>query len=150
MAYDTDLNKALAMTMQQTQEFIMQQRHVSSAKASKIMYQTWNCPISEVVNDGVLGTYCIIPKDPNAVATPLPNADTDEDFVSVGRDADALTAMKKSAMALLKKVSAAKDMPITQTYVLASFTMDCRFAPYVSGDKEVHCMMPKSLWIASQ
>jgi acetamidase/formamidase len=149
MAYDTDLNKALEMTKQQTKEFIMQQRHVSSEAATKIMYQVWNCPISEVVNDGVLGTYCIIPKNFNAKASPLPSTDNAQDFVTVASDPDALTAMSKSAMALLKKVAVAKNMPITQVYILASFTMDCRFAPYISGDKEVHCMMPKSLWVST-
>jgi acetamidase/formamidase len=145
--YDTDLNKALNIAKAETVQFIIQQRHLSANAATQTLYKTWNCPISEVV-DGVKGVYCIIPKDPTALATPLLASDNDQDFVTVGRDPDALAAMSKASMAMLKKVSAAKNMPITQVYVLSSLTMDCRFAPYTSGAKEVHCMMPKSLWVA--
>lgn len=147
VGYDTDLNKALDITKAQTIAFIMQQRHVSKQVATKIMYQIWNCPISEVV-DEVKGAYCIIPKDLNAVAKPLPSTDNDQEFVTVASDPDALLAMSKAAMDMLKKVSAAKNMSIQQTYILSSFTLDCRFAPYVSGNKEVHCMMPKNLWVS--
>ena len=147
VGYDTDLNKALDITKAQTVAFIMQQRHVSKQKATKIMYQIWNCPISEVVN-GVKGAYCIIPKDLNAMATPLPSADNAKEFVTVASDPDALAAMSKASMAMLKKVSAAKNMSIQQTYILSSFVLDCRFAPYVSGNKEVHCVMPKDIWVS--
>jgi len=41
-----------------------------------------------------------------------------------------------------------KKIDREDAYVLASFTMDCRIAPYKSGDKEVHCMMAKNLWVS--
>jgi acetamidase/formamidase len=148
VGYDTDLNKALDIAKSQTMQFIMQQRKVSADVATKIMYQLWNCPISEVVN-GVKGVYCIIPKNINAQKTAaLPTHDDPQSFVTVASDADALQAMSKASMAMLQKVAAAKNMPLTQVYILSSLTMDCRFAPYVSGDKEVHCMLPKSIWVA--
>ncbi len=148
LGYDTDLNKALAITKQQTVQFIMAQRHVSEAQASKIMYQTWNCPIAEVVN-GVKGVYCILPKDHSAMTPLLPSKDNAQEFVTVARNPDALAAMSQASMAMLKKVAAAKNMSIQQTYILASFALDCRFAPYISGDKEVHCVMPKNIWVGS-
>jgi acetamidase/formamidase len=147
VGYDTDLNKALDITKAQTVAFIMQQHHVSKQKATDIMYQIWDCPISEVV-DGVKGAYCMIPKDFNAIATPLPSTDNTHEFVTVATDPDALVAMSKASMAMLKKVSAAKNMSIQQVYILSSFVLDCRFAPYVSGNKEVHCMMPKNIWVS--
>lgn len=147
VGYDTDLNKALDITKAQTIKFIMQQRNLSEAAATQVMYKIWNCPISEVVN-GVKGAYCIIPKNLNAVATPLPSNDNAKMFVTVGSDPDALQAMSKASMAMLQKVATAKNMPITQVYILSSLTMDCRFAPYVSGNKQVHCMMPKNLWVS--
>jgi acetamidase/formamidase len=147
VGYDTDLNKALDITKAQTVQFIMQEHNVSEADATKIMYKTWNCPISEVVN-GVKGVYCMIPKNFSSVAPALPSSDNAKMFVTVGSDPDALQAMSKASMAMLQKVATAKNMPLTQVYVLSSLTMDCRFAPYLSGDKVVHCMMPKSLWVA--
>ncbi|MFN7098481.1 MAG: acetamidase/formamidase family protein, partial [Gammaproteobacteria bacterium] len=146
VGYDTDLNKALDIAKAQTIQFIMQQRHETETAATKTLYKIWNCPISEVVN-GVKGVYCIIPKNLSTTATPLPSTDNAQAFVTVGTDPDALQAMSKASMAMLQKVATAKKMPLTQVYVLSSLTMDCRFAPYISGDKEVHCMMPKSLWV---
>lgn len=145
VGYDTDLNKALDIAKAQTLQFIAQQRHVSETEATKIMYKTWDCPISEVVN-GVKGVYCIIPKNFSAATPPLPIHDNDKMFVTVGKAPDALKAMGNAAAAMLQKVAVAKNMPVTQVYILSSLTMDCRFAPYTSGEKEVHCMMPKSIW----
>lgn len=143
--YDTDLNKALDIAKAQTVQFLMQQHHIALSAATNLMYQIWNCPISEVVN-GVKGVYCIIPKNSNT-ATPLPSTDNAQDFVTVASDPDALSAMSKASMLMLQKVAADKKMTIQKAYILASLTMDCRFAPYVSGNKEVHCMLPKSLWV---
>lgn len=147
VGYDTDLNKALDIAKEQTQKFIMQQRHQTAEQATKTMQKIWDCPISEVVN-GVKGVYCNIPKDVNAVAKALPTSDNAQSFVTVASDPDALQAMSKASMAMLKKVAAIKNMPLTQVYILSSFSLDCRFAPYTSGDKEVHCTMPKSLWVS--
>lgn len=148
VGYDTDLNKALDIAKDQTVQFLMQQRKLSEPEATKLLTKIWNCPISEVVN-GVKGVYCIIPKNMSAAATPLPSNDNAKMFVTVASDPDALQAMSKASMAMLQKVATEKKMPLTQVYVLSSLTMDCRFAPYVSGDKQVHCMMPKSLWVSN-
>jgi len=43
----------------------MELRPVSHKEAEKIMLETWNCPIAEVVN-GVQGVYCMVPKKTNA------------------------------------------------------------------------------------
>lgn len=133
MGYDEDLNKALDITKEQTIQFIMEQRHLSQTDATNVMYKIWNYPISEVV-DEVKGAYCIIPKNLNTVAPVLPANDTAHDFVTVVKDPAALAAMSKASMAMLKKVAQAKDMTVKQVYILASLTLDCRFAPYVSGD----------------
>lgn len=146
VGYDTDLNKALDIAKAQTVALIMDKHSVSEKEATRIMYKTWDCPISEVVN-GVKGAYCIIPKNFSTSTPLLPSIDNKHEFVTVAQDADALQAMSKASMAMLQKVSTAKHMPITQVYILSSLTMDCRFAPYISGKKEVHCAMPKSLWL---
>ena len=146
VGYDKDLNKAFDILQEETIKLIIEQRKVSPEEAKKIMMDTWNCPIAEVVN-GVQGTYCMLPKQSDAPKHILLSKDDDQFFVTDAKDADLEKAMKKASMEMLKKVSAAKNLPLEDVYTLASFTLDCRIAPYVSGDKEVNCVMPKSLWV---
>ena len=39
----------------------MDKRHLSEADAEKVLDETWDCRISEVVNQ-VVGTHCMIPR----------------------------------------------------------------------------------------
>lgn len=146
VGYDKDLNKALDILKTETIKLISEQRKVSSQEAEKIMYQTWNCPIAEVVN-GVQGVYCMVPKNIRATKPTLAKTDNDKYFVTYGKDADIENAMKIASMAMINKIATTKKMTREDVYVLASFAMDCRIAPHQSGDKEVHCMMAKNLWV---
>jgi acetamidase/formamidase len=146
VGYDKDLNKALDILKEETIKLIVDQRHVTPTQAEKIMYATWNCPIAEVVN-GVQGIYCMVPKSAS-VTHPfsLPKVDSKESFVTYAKDADIENAMKLASMQMLKKVSAQEKISLQDAYVLASFTMDCRVSPYHSGEKEIHCMLPKNIF----
>ncbi len=146
VGYDRDLDKAFDILKEETVKLIVEQKKVSADQAKKIMMDTWNCPIAEVVN-GVQGIYCMLPKQAGAAKHVLLAEDNAEFFVTHGKDNDLEQAMKKASMAMLKKVSAVKKMNIEDVYALASFTLDCRIAPYESGEKEVNCAMPKSLWV---
>lgn len=148
VGYDTDLNKALDLAKVEAVRFIMGQYKLDEKQATAMMYKTWNCPIAEVVN-GVKGVYFILPKNANAPkAKPLPSSDTATQFVTVGKNADVLQAMKDASWAMMtKNLVGKKKMTLEDAYVLASIAMDCRISPYVSGDKEVHCMVDKSLWV---
>lgn len=146
IGYDRDLNKALDLLKSETIKLIMEQRKVSSQEAEKIMYETWNCPIAEVVN-GVKGTYCMIPKAMNAPKPiALPNEDSNTQFVTYAKDKDIEKAMQLASMAMINKIVAEKQLSRIDAYTLLSLTMDCRIAPYKGGDKEVHCMVAKNLW----
>ena len=147
MGYDTDLNKALTIVKQETIKFIMEKHHLSHSKAEQFMLKTWNCPISEVVN-GVNGMYCMIPKDTHTQAPfPLPTTDTQSQYVTYAQNSDLLQAMKDASMAMLNRIATEKKLTRLDTYSLLSLTMDCRVAPYISGDKIVHCMLDKNLWM---
>lgn len=148
MGYDTDLNKALDILKEETTKLIMEQHNVPREQAEKIMLDTWDCPIAEVVN-GVQGAYCIVPKNAKTKKSFLiPTADTGKFYVTSAKNADVEQAMKDASMAMLNKLEQNKKMAAIDAYVLASFAMDCRIAPYVSGEKQVYCMMPKSLWVS--
>jgi acetamidase/formamidase len=148
VGYDKDLNKAFDILKQETLKLIMEQRKVSQAQAQKIMLTTWNCPIAEVVN-GVQGVYCMLPKD-LSISSPfeLPKEDNAKFFATYGKDSDLENAMKTASMAMLNKIVKNKNISRDDAYMLASFAMDCRIGPYQSGEKEVFCMLPKSLWVS--
>jgi len=50
---------------------------------------------------------------------------------------------------MINKIADKKKLSRIDVYALASLTMDCRIGPYKTGDKEIHCMMPKSLWVTT-
>lgn len=145
VGYDEDLNKAFTILKDETIKLIMEKRHLSHSEAEKTMLETWNCPIAEVVN-GVQGIYCMVPKDLTVKAPVLAKSDNEKFFVTYAKDEDLEKAMKKASMDMLNKLVHIKKLSRTEAYTLASFTMDCRIAPYQSGEKEVHCMLAKNLW----
>ncbi len=149
VGYDKDLNKAFDILQDETVKLIVEQRKVSSEQAKKILLETWNCPIAEVVN-GVQGVYCMLPKNINAAKNILPETDNTNFFVTHGKNSDLEEAMKIASMAMINKVAETKKMSRVDVYALASLTMDCRIAPYESGDKVVNCTMAKNLWVAER
>jgi acetamidase/formamidase len=78
----------------------------------------------------------------------LPQKDTSTQYIAYARDHDVENAMKKASMNMLNRIAAEKKLTRLDAYSLLSLTMDCRIAPYKSGDKEVHCMLDKSLWVS--
>ena len=145
VGYDQDLNKALDILRDETRRFIMERDKASEAQAEQTMLAGWNCPISEVVNV-VKGTYCMLPKD-GRTAAPLPQAETAEAFVTTAQNADLNKAMDTASMAMINTLVAQKGLTRLDSYALASMAMDCRIAPPQGPEKEVRCMVPKSLWV---
>jgi acetamidase/formamidase len=145
VGYDTNLNKALDILKEETIKLISELRSVSRNEAQKIMLETWNCPIAEVVN-GVQGVYCMVPKNTKKPRQALLKEDNAQFFATYGKDADLEKAMKIASLNMINKVASIKKITREDAYTLASFTMDCRIAPHVSGDKAVHCTMAKNLW----
>ena len=147
IGYDQDLNKALDLLKSETTKFLVEQRNVPKEGAEQAMLDGWNCPISEVVNV-VKGTYCMLPKQAGAPRPgALPKEDNAEVFATYAKDADLNKAMDGASMAMINALVQKKGLTRLDAYALASMTMDCRIAPHKEGDKEVHCMVPKSLWV---
>jgi acetamidase/formamidase len=146
VGYDKDLNIALDILKSETKKFYVEQRQMSDADATQAMLDNWDCPISEVVNV-VKGTYCMIPKEAGRRANALQAEDNAQAFATVGRDQDLNKAMDQASMAMINRLVEKKGLSRLDSYALASMTMDCRIAPHRAGDKEVHCTVPKSLWV---
>ncbi|MCW1958074.1 MAG: acetamidase/formamidase family protein [Mycobacterium sp.] len=145
VGYDEDLDKALDINIAEALKLIMAKQQVSETEAKAVLDRTWDCRISEVV-DEVLGTYCVVPKDTGAArAAALPTADTADAWVSTGKAAKALDAMKIAASAALD--SMARNLSITRNdaYHLATMVLDCRIERWTAGDKTVACLVPRSI-----
>jgi acetamidase/formamidase len=150
VGYDEDLNKALDILKAETAKFIAEQRGVSTAEAQRIMLQTWDCRIAEVVNI-VKGAYCFNSKDTNARApAALPTEETATDYVSHGRNTDLNKAMEEAAMGMINLLVEKRKMTRLDAYGLTSIAGDCRLGATSEAEKNVHCLTPKSLWQAAR
>src|SRR5262249_11517532 len=131
----------------ETSKFLAETRKVSKAEADKIMVRQWDCRISEG-GKVVKGTYCMNPKPPRNGPTP-PGAKNAQHYVTVTQDSDLDKAMDGASMAMIKLLQEQRKLTRLDAYGLASIAMDCRIAPPAAGDeKSVHCLLPKSVFVA--
>ena len=145
MGFDQDLNKALDFTKEQTARFLAEQRKISVGDAAKLMRTVSDCRISQVVNIKK-GIHCLNPKDPQAKEDmERPTKETARYYVSHARDADLNNAMNTASMAMIKFLEG-KGIARLDAYGLASVAMDCRLGDVSGAEKNVHCLVPKSLW----
>ena len=147
---DRDLNLALDMLKSETRKFIVESRKLSPDEADKFMVKMWDCRVSQVVNI-VKGVHCFNTKDPEAKPpAALPKADNARYHVTYGKDADLNKAMDSASLAMINLLQEKRRLSRLDSYGLASMTMDCRIAPPSGAEKEVHCLVPKSLWVAKK
>ena len=148
---DRDLNKALDILRDETSRFVMEQRKMGKDQAEKLMIAEWDCRVTQVV-DVNKGLHCFTAKNPNArrKIEPLPERENAAYLVTVARNADLNKAMDEASWAMIELLQSQKKLSRLDAYSLASMTMDCRLAVPVGSDKAVHCLMPKSIWVASR
>jgi acetamidase/formamidase len=149
VGYDQKLDVAWGLLKSETAKFIAETHKVSAADAERLMVQMWDCRVSEVVNV-VKGTYCMVPKRASA-APVLPSGENGQYYVTVGKDADLDKAMDGASMAMINLLVEKRKLTRLDAYGLASIAMDCRLgAPTAGNDKTVHCLLPKSVFVAKQ
>jgi len=148
---DKDLNAALDILKSETTNFLMEQRKIDQAAAEKIMMASWDCRVSQVV-DVNKGLHCFSAKNTKEKRQieALPGAENKTYLVTVGRDADLNKAMDDASWAMIELLQQQKGLSRLDAYSLASMVMDCRLAAPSSAQKDVHCLVPKSTWVASR
>ncbi|HET9762069.1 MAG TPA: acetamidase/formamidase family protein [Casimicrobiaceae bacterium] len=148
---DKDLNKALEILEDETTTFLMQQRKIDKAAAQKVMMAAWDCRVSQVV-DVNKGLHCFSAKNANQkrAIEALPQAENKSYLVTVGRDADLNKAMDDASWAMIELLQNKKGLSRLDAYGLASMVMDCRLAAPTGAQKAVHCLVPKSTWVAAK
>jgi acetamidase/formamidase len=148
---DRDLNKALDLLKAQTVKLIMEQRKVDAERATGLMTEAWDCRVSQVV-DVNKGLHCFSAKSASQTRRiePLPERENETYLVTVGRNADLNKAMDEAAWAMIDLLQNDKKLSRLDAYGLASMVMDCRLALPSAEQKAVHCLVPKSTWVASR
>jgi acetamidase/formamidase len=148
MGFDSDLNKALEIVMEQTAKFLAEQRKLSPEQAAQLMNRVSDCRVSQVVNIKK-GIHCLNPKNPAAREDmERPKRETAQYFVTHAKDKDMNRAMDDASRAMIKFLEEKKGIARLDAYGLASAAMDCRVGDVWGAEKNVHCLMPKSLWVA--
>jgi acetamidase/formamidase len=150
MGFDADLNKAWDGARSQTIKFLSEQRKISAVDAAKLMPEVSDCRISQVVNIKK-GIHCLSPKEAKGKEDlERPTKETAKYYVSHVADADLNKAMDGASMGMIKWLESAKGIARLDAYGLASVAMDCRVGTISEAEKNVHCVMPKSIWQAAK
>ena len=150
MGFDADLNLAWDNTKAQTISFLSEQRKLSALQSEALMPAVSDCRVSQVVNIKK-GIHCMSPKNVKTTGIEQrPLVDTAKLYVSVGKDADLNKAMDAASMGMIKLLQEKKQLSRLDAYGLASAAMDCRVGDVSAASKAIHCVMPKSLWVASK
>jgi acetamidase/formamidase len=146
MGFDQDLNKAWEQAKAETTKFLSAQRNVAAAQAATLMATTSDCRVSQVVNVKK-GIHCLNPKDASAREDmERPTAETAQYLVTHAKDADFNKAMDGASMAMIKLLETERRIARLDAYGLASVAMDCRVGVVTDTEKNVHCLIPKSIW----
>jgi len=150
MGFDQDLNKALDFVKEQTTKFLAEQRKIPADAAAKLMAGVSDCRISQVVNIKK-GIHCLNPKNPkDKEDMERPAKETAKYYVTHAKDADLNKAMDTASMTMIKWLESNKGIARLDAYGLASAAMDCRVGDVSGAEKNVHCLLPKSLWVAKK
>jgi acetamidase/formamidase len=149
MGMDQDLNKAWTQAKAQTVKFLTEQRGISAAQAETLMPGISDCRVSQVVNVKK-GIHCLSPKNASDKEDlERPTAETATYYVSHVKDADLNKAMDQASMGMIKFLETEKKIARLDAYGLASVAMDCRVGAISDTEKNVHCVIPKSIWVAN-
>jgi acetamidase/formamidase len=149
LGIDRDLNKALDLLKSETSKVLSGVRNVPPDQVDKVMMATWDCRISQVV-DVNKGIHCFTAKSGARKIEALPEKENKTYLVTVGKDADLNKAMDDASWAMIELLQSDKKLSRLDAYSLASMVMDCRLAAPSGAQKAVHCLLPKSTWVASK
>jgi acetamidase/formamidase len=150
MGFDTDLNKAWDQAKAETIKLLSEVRNIPAAQAATLMPTVADCRVSQVVNVKK-GIHCLVSKDAGrSEDMERPTAETAQYYVAHAKDADFNKAMNDASMKMIKFLETEKKIARLDAYGLASVAMDCRVGAVSDTEKNVHCVMPKSIWQAAR
>ena len=150
MGFDQDLNKAWDQAKAQTIKLVSELRNMPADQSAKLMTTISDCRVSQVVNIKK-GIHCLNPKTAaGREDMERPTKETPKYFVSHAKDADLNKAMDMASMGMIKWLENDKKIARLDAYGLASVAMDCRVGAISDSEKNVHCVLPKSIFVAQR
>jgi acetamidase/formamidase len=150
MGFDQDLNKAWEQAKAQTIKLLAEQRKVRPEQAETLMVLVSDCRVSQVVNVKK-GIHCLSSKSPTGREDmERPIKETTKYFVSHAKESDLNKAMDTASMGMIKWLENEKKIARLDAYGLASVAMDCRVGSISDSEKNVHCLLPKSIFVAAR
>src|SRR5262249_238779 len=150
LGLDQDLNKAWDQARAQTVKLIGELRKVTPEQAANLMQQGSDCRVTQVV-DVKKGIHCLTSKNAGRREDlERPIKETPTYFVSHAKDADLNKAMDAASMGMIRWLESEKKIARLDAYGLASVAMDCRVGAVSESEKNVHCLMPKSIFVAKR
>uniref|UniRef100_A0ACD5GVJ5 Acetamidase/formamidase family protein n=1 Tax=Desertifilum tharense IPPAS B-1220 TaxID=1781255 RepID=A0ACD5GVJ5_9CYAN len=147
LGYDRDMNVALRIMEEETLKFLSEWKGLSAQDARRYMATYGDIRVAEVVNQ-LKGVYCMLPKNDSPAVPRLPQADTQNSYVTYAVQGDAMEAMNQSTLALIRRVQEEKRLSALDAYSLASLALDARIQTPEAGAYSVHCLMPRSTWVS--
>ena len=137
--------------MSETSRLLIEDRQLSKEQADRMMMANWDCRITQVV-DVNKGIHCFSAKGAKSARKieALPDQENKTYLVTVGKDADLNKAMDDASWAMIELLQSQKKLSRLDAYSLASMVMDCRLAAPRGAVKAVHCLVPKSTWVAAR
>jgi acetamidase/formamidase len=146
MGFDQDLNKAWDQAKAETIKFLSEQRNVSADQAGRLMPTVSDCRVSQVVNVKK-GIHCLSPKNVRGREDlERPTRETGRYYVVHVKDPDLNNAMNNASIGMIKFLETERKIARLDAYGLASVAMDCRVGAVSDTEKNVHCVIPKSIW----
>jgi acetamidase/formamidase len=150
LGLDADLDKAWEGAKAQTVKLLVELRKVPPEQAEKLMVAGSDCRVSQVV-DIKKGVHCLSPKNPSAREDmERPTKETSKYLVSHAKDANLNKAMDTASMGMIKLLETEKKIARLDAYGLASVAMDCRVGAISDTEKNVHCVVPKSIFVGTR
>jgi len=150
LGLDPDLDKAWEGAKAQTVKLLAELRKVSPEQAEKLMVAGSDCRVSQVV-DIKKGIHCLSPKNPSAREDmERPTKETSRYLVSHAKDANLNKAMDTASVGMIKLLETEKKIARLDAYGLASVAMDCRVGAISDTEKNVHCVVPKSIFVGAR
>ena len=93
------------------------------------------------------GIHCLNPKNPkDKEDMERPTKETARYYVSHAKDPNLNKAMDDASRAMIRFLEEKKGIARLDAYGLASVAMDCRVGDVWGAEKNVHCLIPKSIW----
>jgi len=141
-----NLDKAWDQAVAETAKLLAAQRGVSLEQAAKLSATVSDCRVTQIANP-IQGIHCLNPKQiDHKEDLERPTAETAQYYATHAKDVSMNKAMDTASWNMIKLLEDKKNLSPLDAYGLVSLAMDCRIGTVSSAEKNIHCLLPKSLW----